>query len=215
MTEDLDPYEVLGVKRSATERQVRDAFRRLSKVHHPDAGGKTEQFAVIVAAHQILNDAPRRAWYDEHGWDRGPDEVIRQRAMSSLSGLLQAVLMADNEPRGDVLESIRNVVRGQIERARAEGLPNHDKILRRLDKLKWRFKTKSGAFNDLESAMEGHRREVEKSRRGVQVSILVNEALLRILEDYRFEQDAPQSVRYGSKFFNAGSSSTSGNWMNF
>lgn len=214
MTDDFDPYSVLGVKRSATERQVRDAFRRLSKVHHPDAGGKTEQFAVIVAAQQILADAPRRAWYDEHGWDRGPDEVIRQRAMSSLSGHLQAILMADQEPQGNLLETIRDVIRGQIERAQKEGLPNHDKVLRRLEKLSGRF-TRRGGPNDLESALEGHRREIEKSRRGVELSVLVNEAALRILSEYDFKEDRPRRVQCGLNFFNAGSSSTTANWMNF
>jgi curved DNA-binding protein CbpA len=34
--QDLDPYSVLGVPRGATDQQLRDAYRRLAKQHHPD-----------------------------------------------------------------------------------------------------------------------------------------------------------------------------------
>jgi curved DNA-binding protein CbpA len=43
-------YEVLGVKEGATREDIRSAFRALSLVHHPDRGGKDEDFKRINEA---------------------------------------------------------------------------------------------------------------------------------------------------------------------
>lgn len=189
MSGELNPYDVLGVKKTATERVIRDAYRKLSKVHHPDAGGKTEQFAALVAAHQILTDTPRRAWYDEHGFDRGPEEQIRTRAFSTLSAHVQAILMADEEPRGNLVEAMRKVLNDQLQKQRNEGRANHDKVLKRLAKLQGKFKAKRGKVDEFASILSGHKREVEMSLRNLQSTILVNETALRILDDYTFEEE--------------------------
>jgi molecular chaperone DnaJ len=66
-----DPYEVLGVARSASEADVRSAFRRLAMQHHPDKNpgdpSAAERFKDINQAHQILSDAQKRAAYDRLG----------------------------------------------------------------------------------------------------------------------------------------------------
>lgn len=185
----LNPYDVLGVKRSATDRQVRDAFRRLSKIHHPDAGGKTEQFAALVAAHVLLTDAPRRAWYDEHGWDRGADTALQGRAVATLSAHVQAILVMDKEPQGNLIVHMRKVINDQLAKQRGEGMVNHDRILKRLARLEGKFKAKRGKTDEFASILSGHKREVEMSRRALMTTILVNEAALRILEDYTFQED--------------------------
>lgn len=50
----LDPYEVLGLPRGATAEQVRDAYHRKSKRHHPDLGGEDWAFRVVSWAYQQL-----------------------------------------------------------------------------------------------------------------------------------------------------------------
>lgn len=63
-----DPYEVLGVARNATAEQIRSAYRKLAKAHHPDLrpGDKAaeERFKEISAAYELLSDAEKRAQYD-------------------------------------------------------------------------------------------------------------------------------------------------------
>jgi DnaJ-class molecular chaperone len=63
-----DPYQELGVSRSASQDDLRKAFRKLAKQHHPDAnpGNKTseEKFKRVTAAFDILGDPEKRAKFD-------------------------------------------------------------------------------------------------------------------------------------------------------
>lgn len=52
----LDPYQVLGVSRSATEKQIRRAYLGLAKKHHPDRGGDATRFDEITKAWKQLSE---------------------------------------------------------------------------------------------------------------------------------------------------------------
>ncbi len=58
-----DPYSVLGVPRHATEREIRNAFRSLAPLVHPDKTGSAEDFTRLNEAFQIIGDVDRRAEY--------------------------------------------------------------------------------------------------------------------------------------------------------
>jgi hypothetical protein len=60
-----DYYRVLGVDRDATAGQIRRAYRRLAKEHHPDRGGDPQVFRVLQRAYHVLGDETRRAAYDD------------------------------------------------------------------------------------------------------------------------------------------------------
>lgn len=64
-------YEVLEVPREATVAELRRAFRRLARRHHPDRNpgdpGAAARFQAILRAYEILADPERRALYDEFG----------------------------------------------------------------------------------------------------------------------------------------------------
>lgn len=63
-----DYYHILGVPRTATQEEIKRAYRRLAHQHHPDkTGGNEEEFKRINAAYQALNDAEKRRQYDQFG----------------------------------------------------------------------------------------------------------------------------------------------------
>ena len=64
---DKDLYGVLGVSRDAETNEIRKAFLKLSKVHHPDKGGDMEKFKEIQEAHEVLTDERKRQVYDMTG----------------------------------------------------------------------------------------------------------------------------------------------------
>ncbi len=66
-----DFYQVLGVSRSASEKEVRQAFRRLARQHHPDVNpgdsSAEAKFKEINEAYEVLSNAESRAKYDRYG----------------------------------------------------------------------------------------------------------------------------------------------------
>ncbi len=68
-----DLYEILGVSRTATQDELKRAYRKLAKKYHPDVnpGNKPaeEKFKEVTAAFEVLSDEKRRKLYDEFGPD--------------------------------------------------------------------------------------------------------------------------------------------------
>lgn len=59
-----DPYQVLGISSTATDRHIKDAFRKLARTHHPDVGGDPEEFKTIQEAYSLIGDPVKRAIHD-------------------------------------------------------------------------------------------------------------------------------------------------------
>src|SRR3974390_454674 len=74
-----DYYEVLGVPRSASDADIKKAFRKLAREHHPDVAKNKKQaeekFKEINEAYEVLGDPAKRKKYDElgPGWNSGAD----------------------------------------------------------------------------------------------------------------------------------------------
>ena len=68
-----DYYKILGVDRKASEDEIRKAYRKLAKQHHPDYNPNNKQaeerFKEINEAYEVLSDAKKRSYYDRVGSD--------------------------------------------------------------------------------------------------------------------------------------------------
>ena len=80
MSEKKDYYEVLGVQRSASKDEIKDAYRKLAMEFHPDRNkdaGAEERFKEISEAYAVLSDDQKRETYDQLGHS-GFDQRYKQ-----------------------------------------------------------------------------------------------------------------------------------------
>ncbi len=69
MAQARDPYRVLGVSKDADADDIKKAYRKLAREHHPDrTGGEDTKFKEINAAHAVLGDEDKRKLFDEFGY---------------------------------------------------------------------------------------------------------------------------------------------------
>lgn len=65
-----DPYEVLGVDKTASQPDIKKAYYQLAKKYHPDTNkdkDAREKFVEIQGAYEILSDEQKKAQYDQYG----------------------------------------------------------------------------------------------------------------------------------------------------
>ena len=68
----FDPYEILEIDTSSNSTIIKQAYRNLSKVHHPDKGGSTHLFQNIHLAYKALTDETAMLNYQQYGHPDGP-----------------------------------------------------------------------------------------------------------------------------------------------
>lgn len=71
-----DPYKILGVRRDASDEEIKRAYRRLARQHHPDLNNNSkvseQRFKEISEAYEVLSDTNKRRGFDQFGHGEGP-----------------------------------------------------------------------------------------------------------------------------------------------
>jgi len=75
------PYDILGVRRNASDQTIRAAFRKAAKAYHPDLNSgdrkAAQRLIQVVAAYRILKSPPHRAAYDQYLRQRRRERAVR------------------------------------------------------------------------------------------------------------------------------------------
>ncbi|HEY8511664.1 MAG TPA: J domain-containing protein [Cyclobacteriaceae bacterium] len=86
----IDYYKILGVSKDATEKEIRNAYRKLARKYHPDLNPNDEsakaKFQQINEAHEVLSDPEKRKKYDQYGKDWKHAEAFESARTSRGAG---------------------------------------------------------------------------------------------------------------------------------
>ena len=113
-----DYYSILGVPRTASAEEIKKAFRKLARTHHPDAGGDEAKFKEINEAYEVLSDDKKRELYDQygtanenqipHGWGGGGNVNVEDIFGGGFGGSGFGGGTTFSGSWADILESIRH-----------------------------------------------------------------------------------------------------------
>src|SRR6478752_631252 len=86
----IDYYKTLGVDKNATDKDIKSAYRKLARKHHPDLNPNNAEaerlFKEINEANEVLSDPEKRKKYDKYGenWQHGEayEQAQRQQQQS-------------------------------------------------------------------------------------------------------------------------------------
>jgi molecular chaperone DnaJ len=87
-----DYYSILGISRTATDKEIKSAYRKLARQYHPDVNpgnkGAETRFKEINQAFEVLSDADKRKKYDQYGenWQYGEQMAQAARQQSAQPG---------------------------------------------------------------------------------------------------------------------------------
>lgn len=107
----MDPYETLGVSKTATAQEIKRARRQKAKRLHPDRNhGDTAKMAEVNLAHDILIDPVRRANYEKTGYSRVTTDEEEARKMV-VEGMLQ---MMNSRQRMNIPKRMERAIRDTL-----------------------------------------------------------------------------------------------------
>ena len=118
------PYTILGVNKDASPSEIKKAYRKQSKKHHPDKGGNHDTFSKISNAMAIIGDPQKRKQFDETGKTEEDsfDKRFQQFIMEGLAhmdnkdniehlDLIEMFTDAAQETKNRILKTKRNVIK--------------------------------------------------------------------------------------------------------
>ena len=107
----VDYYKILGISKTATEKDIKTAYRKLARKYHPDLNPDNKEsekkFKEINEANEVLSDPENRKKYDKYGkeWKHG-DQYEKARQQQQQSNQQSGQQNFSNEEYSDFFESM-------------------------------------------------------------------------------------------------------------
>lgn len=196
-----NPYEVLGIEKTALQAEIKDAYRRKAQALHPDKNPSPEaaaQFNLVQKAYELLSDENRRAQFDKHGRVKPSDEEYDRMSSDALNTNLHAMCDRITANEGDQQlawggVSIPNplqLLRAEFDAEvgnRKELIATSNKKIKSIKRVIRRFKHKNGfeqtpLFGMLNSSID----QLERSIFDADIAIEVFKRMTAMLTNYEY-----------------------------
>jgi curved DNA-binding protein CbpA len=180
----MNPYEILDLPKDASLDQIKQKYKSLAQVYHPDKGGDAEKFRQIKEAYEILSDPLRRKKYDDTG-DTSVDRDIRDECLEKLLSMFNHLSANIDPDREDI------VLRMRVEARSAKQAMEHsiglcNQHIKKLNRLLFKLRFKGNGENFLK---EFTKKKLEDRQNELKIyyrQIRVAEGVLEMLENYEW-----------------------------
>jgi len=180
-------YQILGIPWDATQSEIKQAFRKLSMLYHPDRNqNKTpDKYKEIKQAYSVLVNPVKRSAYDKN---ENPERTEKEvAAADEITKYAIQLIEAENVGVShDIVERIKETVEAKLVKLEAM-LDEYRKRISRTETIAAKFKKRTEGKNIFRSALE---RRIDQLITDVEVlenQIATDKVALEILADYEYE----------------------------
>ena len=181
----MNLYNELELDPTATAEEIKQKFRTLAQIHHPDKGGDEEKFKRIKLAYEVLTDPERRAQYDSTGKIH-EGLGIRAESLDQLAQILFNITPNFNYDSDDLI-LLMSINVNTMKQDLTTNIGICENYLKKLDSVKEKLKLKNENTEDIlggfiKKQIEVRNQEMITFKR----RILICNLMLEILEDYYY-----------------------------
>lgn len=180
----MNPYEILDLPTTASVEEIRQKYKSLAQMYHPDKGGDEETFKQLKLAYEILIDPVKRKQYDLTG-KISDDLGLRNEVLTQLSQMFLR-LFANLDPEKDDLILMMKTETRRMKSSVEKDIENSNKEIAKLEKVINRIKLKSSGENLIVSFAETKVKEIKNDLITFSNRLQVCDMMLEILENYHY-----------------------------
>ena len=180
-------YDDLELPRNCTAEEIKQKYRILAQLHHPDKGGDAEKFKQIRLAYDVLSDPIKREHYDSTG-DHYSDVNLDSEVMGRLVAMLSQFVQHINPEIDDLILNMRIEIRS-LQQQTTNSIVECNNLIDKMNIISKKIKLKKEGENLFKSVVDNKvlalHTEIINHKRG----LIVFGRMLEVLEDYHFSSD--------------------------
>lgn len=185
-------YDTLGVDKTASEKEIKEAYKKKAKKNHPDKGGSSEEMALINRAYDILGDKERREKYDTTGSEE--NSSFENKFFQFVNEIFMQLINTVTEPdTTDVIGAFKTQIRQIISKFKNKQKENKEKKIK-LEKIIKRIKTKKD--NTLITVLNGHLTDCDNAINGIENELAFLNQCLSIVNFYYYDYEEKPKEEY-------------------
>jgi curved DNA-binding protein CbpA len=179
----MNPYIQLDIPVDASLEEIKQRFRTLAHMHHPDKGGDEEVFKSIKLAYEILMDPIRRKQYDL----TGDAEIanIRDEAVTNIVQIILSIIPTFDPDQDDLIEIAKHKTNDMLTRENDQ-IANIQRDINNFEKVLTKLRIKNNGENILHNVIVNQIRDQRKDLLQNQQNVQVCTLMLEILKDYEY-----------------------------
>jgi DnaJ-class molecular chaperone len=179
----MNPYIQLDIPVDASLEEIKQRFRTLAHMHHPDKGGDEEVFKSIKLAYEILMDPIRRKQYDL----TGDAEIanIRDEAVTNIVQIILSIIPTFDPDQDDLIEIAKHKTNDMLTRENNQ-IADIQREINNFEKVITKLRIKNNSENILHNVIVNQIRDQRKNLLQNQQNVQVCTLMLEILKDYEY-----------------------------